>query len=101
MKAQAIWSKWPAKFEFGTKPICLFLVIFICLAFGLRSLLLVDASTLWGDELYTVGKSFLPSFRGMLSNLKGDMHPPFYDILIWVWGRLLGQSPVTLRLFCG
>ena len=99
MKAKTFCSNEPAKFGFGAKPICLFLVISICLAFGLRAFLLVDASTLWGDELYTVGKSFLPSFRGLLGNLKGDMHPPFYDILLWFWGRLLGQSPVTLRLF--
>ena len=101
MKGKTSSYKESSKFGFGAKPVWLFLIIAICIAFGLRALLLVDASTLWGDELYTVGKSFLPSFRGMLSNLKGDMHPPFYDILIWVWGRLLGQSPVTLRLFCG
>ncbi|WP_226413158.1 hypothetical protein [Synechococcus sp. MU1642] len=98
MKVKTNSNKESAKFGFGAKPGWLFLVIAICVAFGLRALLLVDASTLWGDELYTVGKSFLPSFRGMLGNLKGDMHPPFYDILLWLWGRLLGQSPVTLRL---
>ena len=99
MKGKILNIKELGKLGFNAKPLWMFLVIAICCAFGLRTLLLIDASTLWGDELYTVGKSFLPSFRGMLGNLKGDMHPPLYDISLWVWGRLLGQSPVTLRLF--
>ena len=37
-------------------------VVAVCLAFGLRALLLVDATALWSDELYSVGKSFQPSF---------------------------------------
>ena len=98
MKTQGISDNVSIKFGSVLKPIWFLLVIAICLAFSLRALLLIDASTLWGDELYTVGKSFLPSFSEMLGNLKGDMHPPLYDILLWVWGRLLGQSPVTLRL---
>ena len=99
MKGKILNIKEIGKLGFNAKPLWMFLVIAISVAFSLRTLLLIDASTLWGDELYTVGKSFLPSFRGMLGNLKGDMHPPLYDISLWVWGRLLGQSPVTLRLF--
>ena len=37
-------------------------VVAVCLAFGLRALLLIDATALWSDELYSVGKSFQPSF---------------------------------------
>ena len=36
----------------------LVLVAVLCLAFGLRALLLIDATALWSDELYSVGKSF-------------------------------------------
>ena len=32
----------------------LLLALAICLAFGLRALLLVDATALWSDELYSV-----------------------------------------------
>ena len=99
MKDRIISIKELGKFGLDAKPFWMFWITAICVAFSLRALLLIDASTLWGDELHTVGKSFLPSFRGMLGNLKGDMHPPFYDISLWLWGRLLGQSPVTLRLF--
>ena len=31
--------------------------------------------------------------------LREDNHPPFYYFLLWVWGQLIGQTPVTLRLF--
>ena len=73
-------------------------VVAICLAFGLRALLLIDATALWSDELYSVGKSFQPSFGSMLEMLREDTHPPAYYALLWLWGHLVGQSPVSLRL---
>jgi len=76
----------------------LVLVVAICLAFGLRALLLIDATALWSDELYSVGKSFQPSFGSLLAMLKEDTHPPAYYGLLWLWGHLVGQSPVSLRL---
>ena len=74
------------------------LVMAICIAFGLRALLLIDATSLWSDELYSVGKSFQPSFITLLTMLREDTHPPAYYALLWVWGHLVGQSPVTLRM---
>ena len=76
----------------------LVLVALLCLAFGLRALLLIDATALWSDELYSVGKSFQPSFSSLLEMLREDTHPPAYYGLLWIWGHLVGQSPVTLRL---
>ena len=76
----------------------LVLVVVLCMAFGLRALLLIDATALWTDELYSVGKSFQPSFSSLLSMLREDTHPPAYYGLLWIWGHLVGQSPVTLRL---
>ena len=80
------------------KGISIWLVIAICLAFGLRAFLLIDASTLWGDELATVEKSFTASFSSMLAILRQDTHPPAYYALLWLWGHLVGQNPVSLRL---
>ena len=74
------------------------LVVALCLAFGLRALLLIDATALWSDELYSVGKSFQPSFNSLLAMLREDTHPPAYYVLLWLWGHLVGQSPVSLRL---
>ena len=64
------------------KGISIWLVIAICLAFGLRAFLLIDASTLWGDELATVEKSFTVSFSSMLAILREDTHPPAYYALL-------------------
>ena len=76
----------------------LLLVVALCLAFGLRALLLIDATALWSDELYSVGKSFQPSFTSLLAMLREDTHPPAYYGLLWLWGHLMGQTPVSLRL---
>ena len=76
----------------------LVLVVGFCLAFGLRALLLIDATALWSDELYSVGKSYQPSFSSLLEMLREDTHPPAYYALLWLWGHLVGQSPISLRL---
>ena len=70
----------------------------LAVAFALRALLLIDATGLWSDELYSVGKSFQPSFGSLLAMLREDTHPPAYYGLLWFWGHLVGQSPVSLRL---
>ena len=73
-------------------------VVFVCSAFALRALALIDATDLWSDELYTVGKSFQPSYNALLAMLRLDTHPPLYYSLVWLWGQLLPPSAVTLRL---
>ena len=73
-------------------------VLGLCLVFGLRALLLIDATALWSDELYSVGKSFQSSFGSLLAMLREDTHPPAYYALLWLWGHLVGQSPISLRL---
>ena len=60
-------------------------------------LFLIDATALWSDELYSVGKSFQSSFTSMLAMLREDTHPPACYALLWLWGHLVGQSPVGLR----
>ncbi|EAU75530.1 hypothetical protein [Synechococcus sp. RS9916] len=77
----------------------LVLVVLVCSVFALRALLLIDATGLWSDELYTVGKSFQPSYAALLAMLRLDTHPPLYYSLVWIWGRVLPASAVTLRLF--
>lgn len=74
------------------------LVTGLCAAFALRSLGLIDATSLWSDELYSVGKSFQPSYRDLLQQLRQDTHPPFYYSLLWLWGCVVGQNGTTLRL---
>ena len=76
----------------------LFLPVLICSAFALRTLFLIDTTPLWSDELYSVGKSFQPSLGALVEMLREDTHPLFYYFLLWIWGQLIGQTPVTLRL---
>ena len=76
----------------------LLLALAVCLVFGLRALLLIDATALWSDELYSVGKSFQPSFSRLMAMLREDTHPPEYYTLLWLWGHLVGQNPISLRL---
>ena len=52
------------------KRIWLVFVTVVCLAFGLRAVWLIDATALWSDELYSVGKSFQPSFSSLLAMLR-------------------------------
>ena len=70
----------------------------VAAAFAARTLLLVDATALWSDELYSVGKSFQPSLGALLEMLREDTHPPLYYLLLWSWGQVVGHSPVSLRL---
>ncbi len=74
------------------------MVIVVCVAFALKALLLVDAISLWSDELYSVGKSFQLSFMALLAMLSNDTHPPLYSTILWLWGQSVGQNALTLRL---
>ena len=64
------------------------LVVALCLAFGLRVLLLIDATALWSDELYSVGK-FQPGFSSLLV-MPGRTPTGLRPAL--VLGHLVGQS---------
>ena len=98
MKEEIISHPQSTQVRSNIKSIWVVLVVALCLAFGLRALMLIDASTLWSDELYSVGKSFQPSFSSLLAMLREDTHPPAYYALLWLWGHLVGESPVSLRL---
>ena len=60
------------------KRIGLLLVMAFCLAFALPTLLLIDATALWSDEFYSVGKSFQFNCMGIFTMLREDTHPLAY-----------------------
>ena len=62
----------------------------MAVAFALRTLLLIGATALWSDELYSVGK---PAEPLALLGMRQDTHPPLYYGLLWSWGQLVGQTP--------
>ena len=67
----------------------------VCGAFELKVLGLIDATSLWSDELYTFRKSFQPDYGALLAMLRQDTHPPLYYSLLWLWGAAVGQSAVS------
>ena len=73
-------------------------VALVCAGFALKALWLIDATALWSDELYSVGKSFQASPAALLAMLRHDTHPPLYYGVLWGWGQLVRQSPIALRL---
>jgi len=75
------------------------LVAFVCTAFAFKALFLVDATSLWIDELSSVGKSFQSDYSGLIAWLRRDTHPPLYYTLLWLWAGVAGKTSVSLRLF--
>ena len=74
------------------------ITLLVCTLFAFKALVLIDATGLWSDELYSVGKSFQPSLTGLVEMLRNDTHPPLYYVVLWGWGQALAQTPLTLRL---
>ncbi len=70
----------------------------IVLAGLLLRLLQLNFQPLWWDEGYSVwfATHDLPAMAALTAQ---DIHPPLYYALLHGWIRLLGASPVTLRLF--
>ena len=66
----------------------LLFVAVVCTGFALQALLLIDATALWTDELYSVGKSFQASPVASLELLRHGTHPPLYYGLLTGWGEL-------------
>lgn len=71
----------------------------MALLFALRALSLVDATSLWGDELSTARKSFQPSLAYLFAYLRTDTHPPLYYTLLWLYGQVVPNTGPALRLF--
>ena len=88
----------PLRLHIAKRAGWLIAVALVCGAFALKALGLIDATSLWSDELYTVGKSFQPRFGSLLAMLREDTHPPLYYSLLWLWGAVVGQTAVSLRL---
>lgn len=78
-------------------PLASWLTLITFLAFALR-IARLDFQPLWWDEGWTVyfATSDIPS---MVARTAVDIHPPFYYLLLHLWGLLLGSSPFAIRFF--
>lgn len=54
--------------------------------------------SIWFDEAFTWRLILFP-FSEMLIRAAADVHPPFYYILVDLWGMLFGTTIVSLRAF--
>jgi uncharacterized membrane protein len=70
----------------------------VVIAGACTKLALLGSRELWLDETYSAYETHL-SFRHLLHFSMGDVHPPLFAILLWVWGHLVGDTQVRLRLF--
>lgn len=71
----------------------------LCIAFGALLLRLINLGgpALWYDESGSAWMATLP-FARMIAATAGDMHPPLYLALLWVWVRAFGVDEFGLRL---
>lgn len=51
----------------------------------------------WFDELYSVSVG-LTSFSDMMSLAFHDVHPPLYQILLWLWLRIVNDHEFSTRI---
>ena len=59
----------------------------------------VNRKSLWVDEVFTYNRVQLPTVDRLLESLEGTALTPLYYLTLWLWGRVLGVSDTTLRLF--
>lgn len=71
------------------------LLILFAFAFTLR-LLLITQKNLWFDEIYSWHIT-LGSYRNIIIETAGDIHPPLYYFALKLWEQLLGSSVGMLR----
>ena len=76
----------------------LLLTLLLAAASALQALRLLDATSLWADELSTVHKVFQLDLPAMLQYLRSDAHPPVYYLLMRLWGGVVPLSTASLRL---
>jgi hypothetical protein len=56
----------------------------------------IDTTPFWYDESFTALMVQLPVGQ-LLNATAGDVHPPFYYLLLSAWGQLFGFTPAGLR----
>lgn len=81
------------------QKVCLALALLASCAFASKALSSMHLTGLWNDELATVEKSFQPSFSALFEQLRNDVHPPLYYVVLWTLGKIYGQTATFLRAF--
>jgi mannosyltransferase len=82
-------------FSLTKKTAFLILSIIVCLA-GLVRWYHIGAQSLWIDELYSATYAKM-NFSDLFLNLKGELNPPLYFLLLHYWVIWFGYSETALR----
>lgn len=75
------------------------IAVLASVAFALQSFVLIDATSLWRDELSTAYKVYQPSLSFLFEYLRTDSHPPVYYAALWWLGRQFAETSFLLRCF--
>lgn len=57
----------------------------------------LDAREVWLDKAFSWNQATL-SFTNMFASVTRDVHPPLYQLILWLNTRLFGESAFALRL---
>lgn len=58
----------------------------------------------WIDELFSIWTSSADSVPVMVDRMRADVHPPLYQVLLWIWMGVFGDGESATRLLsavCG
>lgn len=72
----------------------LFLTLLLLTAFGMR-LYAIDQQDIWGDEAFSIWLSRQPLAQVIAGG--ADTHPPGYPLMLALWLRVVGVSPLAVR----
>jgi len=73
---------------------------YVLLAGALVTLPNLGRESLWLDELFSAYSSFTPlSVKELFAeHVLMDVHPPLYPVILYFWGKVVGQSEFIARL---
>lgn len=57
----------------------------------------LSQQSLWLDELFSVWASDAETMQQVIERLRPDVHPPLYQLVLWAWMQVWGDSEFTVR----
>src|SRR5262245_1378672 len=73
------------------------LAILLLLSAAALRLPSLTLNSFWYDELYTARVTLIP-FKTMVYDLLDDVHPPLFNVLVYLWSLVFGTSEFVLRM---
>lgn len=80
-----------------SEPWQILVILLVLVGILTSSIWIFTPYSYWYDELWSVTAAE-ESFSSMHSLLLGDVHPPFYQIVLKVWIAIFGNSEISTRI---